>query len=70
MTTRKKWFLLIILLIQLSILWPGYPLISDIFPLILGLPLSFAWVVAMLVASFLTVLWFYWTDPELHHPES
>lgn len=70
MTTRKKWFLVIILLVQVSILWPVYPLFSSAFPLIFGLPLSFAWVVAMLIVSFLTVLWFYLTDPELHNPES
>ncbi|MDR8391156.1 hypothetical protein NC796_08410 [Aliifodinibius sp. S!AR15-10] len=70
MTTRKKIFLVIILLIQISIIWPVYPLFSDISPMILGLPLSFAWVVGMLIASFLTILWYYLTDPERKSPES
>ncbi|MDX1617920.1 MAG: hypothetical protein R3224_03985 [Balneolaceae bacterium] len=65
MSVRKRTFILIIALIQLCLLWPIYPLFSDIYPLILGLPLSFAWVVLMLAASFLTMLWYYLTDPAL-----
>ncbi len=64
MTTRKKIFLTIVMLIQLSIIWPVYSFFADIYPLVLGLPLSFAWVVAALIASFLAVLWYYLTDPD------
>lgn len=63
MTARKRIFLLLFALIQISLIWPVYPLMSDIYPLILGLPLSFAWVILMLIASFLTLLWYYLTDP-------
>ncbi len=63
MTKRKAIFLGIFLLIQLALIWPVYPLFSDIYPLILGLPLSFAWVVGVLICAFLLLLWYYLSDP-------
>jgi len=32
--------------------------------MILGLPLSFAWVVLMLLCGFFLLLWYYLTDPD------
>lgn len=64
MTQRKKFFLLALLVIQLALVWPIYPLFSGIYPLILGLPLSFAWVILVLFAAFFLLLWYYLSDPE------
>lgn len=64
MGTRKKIFLALLLIIQLSIIWPGFTLFDDIYPLILGLPLSFAWIIAMLLSAFFLLLWYYLSDPK------
>ena len=63
MSTRKKIFLVLLFIIQLSIIWPVYSLFSGIYPMILGLPLSLVWIVVMLFASFFLLLWYYWSDP-------
>lgn len=64
MSTRKKIFLALLFIIQLSIIWPGFAFFDGIYPLILGLPLSFAWIVAMLLSAFFLLLWYYLSDPE------
>ncbi|WP_372634714.1 hypothetical protein [Fodinibius sp.] len=66
MRSRKIIFLVLLFIIQLSIIWPVYSLFSGIHPMILGFPLSFAWIVAMLFASFFLLLWYYWSDPARH----
>lgn len=63
MSTRKKIFLFLLLLIQLGIIWPVYSFFDGIYPMILGLPLSFAWIVAMLLSAFFLLLWYYLSDP-------
>lgn len=63
MTRRKIIFIVALLLIQLSLIWPVYPIFSDIYPLILGIPLSFAWVIFVLFAAFFLLLWYYLSDP-------
>ncbi len=63
MSLRKKIFLVLLLLIQVSIIWPVYSLFDGIYPMILGLPLSFAWIVAMLLSAFFLLLWYYLSDP-------
>ena len=57
-------FLGMLLLVQLGLVWPIYPLFSGIYPMVLGLPLSFIWVICMLLASFTLLLAFYLTDPD------
>lgn len=64
MTKRKIFFLIALLVIQLSLIWPVYPLFSHIYPLILGLPLSFAWIIFVLFAAFFLLLWYYLSDPD------
>jgi len=64
MSKRKTIFLIGLLFIQLGLIWPVYPLFSDIYPLILGLPLSFAWVILVLFAAFFLLLWYYLSDPQ------
>ncbi|MDX1585288.1 MAG: hypothetical protein R3222_01035 [Balneolaceae bacterium] len=68
MSRRKIIFIAGLLIIQLSLIWPVYPLFSDIYPLILGLPLSFAWVIAVLLSAFSLLLWYYLTEPEENEP--
>ncbi|HKK45900.1 MAG TPA: hypothetical protein VJ964_10280 [Balneolaceae bacterium] len=64
MSTRKKIFVVLLVLIQLGLIWPVYSFFSGIYPMILGLPLSFAWVVLMLLCGFFLLLWYYLTDPD------
>ncbi len=64
MSRRKIIFLVGLLLIQLSLIWPVYPAFSNIYPLILGIPLSFAWVIFILLAAFSLLFWYYLTEPE------
>lgn len=61
---RKKtlWTCLFLVLIQLFLIWPVYPLFSSSTPLIIGLPLSFVWVIAMVLVSFTILLSYYLTD--------
>lgn len=63
MITRKRIFLFLLLLVQLGLLWPVYSFFSGIYPMILGLPLSFAWVIAMLLAAFFLLLWYHLSEP-------
>lgn len=65
MSRRKSIFLTVLVLLQLALIWPVYPLFSDIHPMILGLPLSFAWVIFVLICSFLLLVWYYLNDPNL-----
>jgi len=62
MNTRKKVFVILFILIQLGLIWPIYSFFSGIYPMILGLPLSFAWIVLMLLSGFFLLLWYYLTD--------
>lgn len=64
MSLRKKIFLSLLLLIQLCVIWPVYAFFGSIYPMILGLPLSFAWIIAMLLAAFFLLLWYYLSDPD------
>lgn len=69
MSRRKIIFLAGLLVIQLSLIWPVYPVFSDIYPLILGIPLSFAWVIFVLLSAFSLLLWYYLTEPkDSEHP--
>ena len=45
-----------------SLVWPVYPLFSGVFPLILGLPLSLAWIVLQLAVAFTAFLILYLTE--------
>lgn len=45
-----------------ALIWPAYPLARGIHPYILGLPLSFAWVVGWLVVVFVALVFYYRTD--------
>ncbi|MGD8427224.1 MAG: hypothetical protein PVH63_06310 [Balneolaceae bacterium] len=61
---RKKIFVILLVLIQLGLVWPIYSFFSGIYPMILGLPLSFAWVVFMLLCGFFLLFWYYLGDQD------
>ena len=46
----------------LALIWPVYPFAGSIRPYVLGLPLSFAWVVGWLVVMFVALVLFYRAD--------
>ena len=48
----------------LALVWPVYPLFGGIRPLVLGLPLSLAWVVLWLVVVFLALLIAFFSERE------
>lgn len=53
------WFVVV----TAAMLWPLYVPLSRVRPFVFGLPLSLAWLVALLVASFLVALaLFYWEE--------
>ena len=56
---RRQIFLGIYVLVAVLLVWPVFPLFSGIRPLILGLPLSFAWVVLALTVMFGAIVWLY-----------
>ena len=47
------------LLVAVLLVWPVFPLFSGVRPLILGLPLSLAWVVLALGVMFAALVWLY-----------
>lgn len=59
---RSLYLIAILSLLQLCLIWPVYPLFSSPLPLILGLPQSFVWVIAILLLSFTCVLVYYLKD--------
>lgn len=60
---RRRWtFVALVALAAAALTWPVYPLFSGIRPLILGLPLSLAWVVLWLVVVFAALVWLYRAD--------
>lgn len=64
MNKRKIIFLISAVIIQLALIWPVYPIFSSTHPFVLGIPFSFFWIILILVAAFLLVLWYYLTDTE------
>lgn len=62
---RKKRAILLVLvlvMVQLGLIWPVYPMFSSPTPQIFGFPLSLAWVIGMLALSFISLLLFFLTD--------
>lgn len=46
----------------LSIMWPGYAHFADYEPFILGIPLSFAWIILWVILSFVAMMSMYILD--------
>tara|TARA_R110002124_G_scaffold183735_9_gene351249 strand:+ start:30024 stop:30284 length:261 start_codon:yes stop_codon:yes gene_type:complete len=68
---RKRAFILVsvLVVIQLCLIWPIYPIMGAAKPLILGLPLSFFWVILMVCFSFISLLIFFRKDIETEEKE-
>ena len=62
---RRRWiFVVVLLAAALAVTWPVYTFFSGARPLILGLPLSLAWVVLWLFVIFLALVWLYLGEDE------
>jgi len=62
---RKKRALVLITvlcILQVCLIWPIYPLFASPTPQILGFPLSFVWVILILVLAFISVFKFFRKD--------
>lgn len=59
---RRRVFLVVWAACFLAVIWPVYPLVSRAFPLVLGLPLSLAWILAVLAVQFLALFALYRAD--------
>lgn len=62
---RKKRALILVaflVILQGCVIWPVYPLFSSPLPQIMGFPLSFAWVIFILICSFLALLIYFLKD--------
>jgi amino acid transporter len=55
-------FLVATVVSGLALVWPVYPIAGGTRPYLLGLPLSFAWVVGGLVVMFVALVLFYRAD--------
>ena len=65
--TRKRRALIlsaVLFVLQLCMLWPVYPFFASPTPQVLGFPLSFAWVIFILILAFISILMFYRKDHE------
>ncbi len=56
---RRLAFIGVMLAALVALIWPVYPIFGDVRPLILGLPLSLAWVILWLAISFGALVWLY-----------
>ena len=61
---RRLTFLGIWLVAAAMLTWPIYPLFSSPEPLILGIPLGFAWVIAAVLLVFSGLLWLYLNEDD------
>jgi membrane protein implicated in regulation of membrane protease activity len=68
MSRRKVIFIVGLVAVQLSLIWPVYPLFSGIYPLIMEIPLSFAWIIFVLFSAFFLLLWYYLSEPKEDEP--
>ena len=59
---RRLLFLAVYILAAALLIWPVYPMFSGIEPMILGLPLSFAWVILALLVMFGALLLLFRAD--------
>jgi len=58
-------FLIVMIITALAIIWPGHAIFSSATPLILGFPLSFAWIIFWVLVGFIAMLGLYLSDS--HH---
>lgn len=54
----------LLFVLQICLIWPVYPMFASPTPLIMGFPLSFVWVIFILICSFTSLLIFFRKDTE------
>lgn len=60
---RRRWiFLAVYAAVAAMLVWPVFPRFAGVQPLILGLPLSLAWVVLSLGVIFTALFWLFRAD--------
>jgi hypothetical protein len=59
---RKGLLALLVVVAAVCLNWPVYPWFAGIYPQILGLPLSFVWVILWQGVVFLALAWLYRTE--------
>ena len=55
-------FSLVMILISVFLVWPGYTVFSEAIPLVFGFPTSFAWIIFCTIAGFIAMLTLYIHD--------
>lgn len=60
--TSRVIFCIVAMLLIISLIWPGYSIFASATPLILGFPLSFAWIIFCTIAGFVALLLLYRSD--------
>ena len=55
-------FVLVMLFAGLAVVWPGQALFSSATPLVLGFPLSFAWIIFWVIVCFVSMMSLYLSD--------
>jgi hypothetical protein len=59
---HRKLFIIAAVFIQLAVIWPVYAFFSAAEPLVLGFPLSFAWLIFILLLAFAAMVYLYTQD--------
>lgn len=55
-------FSIVMILATFAVVWPGHDIFGSATPLILGLPLSFAWIILWVIISFVAMLALHFSD--------
>ncbi len=67
---RRRWiFVALVMMAAAALTWPIYPVFAGVHPLILGLPLSLAWVILWLALVFGGLVWLYRGEEESQEGE-
>jgi uncharacterized Tic20 family protein len=53
---RHRWLLSVVIVVLVLLIWPVYALIPAVYPFVLGLPFSFAWLVFCILIAFTALL--------------
>jgi membrane protein implicated in regulation of membrane protease activity len=60
-------FIAVIIITALAIIWPGHAIFASATPLVLGFPLSFAWIILWVLIGFAAMLGLYLADSHDDH---
>ncbi len=67
---RRVVVALVVLAAAVALIWPVYPLFGSVYPLVLGLPLSLAWVVLWLAVVFGALMWLFRSEERDGGPQT